>query len=260
VKSTVDIETGRTLRDLGLDRTREANKIWFERGLECIRDLFPPGWIGIAEQWRFVIEDRIGSPMSEKTWGSLTAQAEKRGLIERTGRHGQMKDERSHARESPEWMRTNKKGWNMALFNVAERIAQVLAAKKKLEEMEDAFEQKVKPLEEWIEKARNELLEYLNETGQKSAATVNGTAYWKPKVTYKVTDKDEFRRHVIGTEAWELLTWAAAPTNCEAFTEANSAPPPGTERSAINILYVNQPPKPRKTKDVDDNTPEEPAA
>jgi hypothetical protein len=134
----------------------------------------------------------------------------------------------------------------MAVLNVAERIKQVREMEAKIKAEEVALEEKLKPLKDWAEKARTQILQYLNDTGQKSAATVNGTAYWKPKVTYRVQDKDEFRRHVIGTEQWELLTWAAAGVACEQFTQTNEGPPPGLFRNAVNILYINPPPKPRK--------------
>ncbi len=130
-------------------------------------------------------------------------------------------------------------------FNIAERISQIRAVEARLKQMEEEYEEKAKPLRDFAFQARTSILQYLNDTGQKSAATVNGTAYWRPKVTYRVMDKDEFRRHVIGTEEWELATWAAAGSACEAWVQANNAVPPGLERNAVNMLYINAPPKPR---------------
>jgi hypothetical protein len=134
----------------------------------------------------------------------------------------------------------------MAVLNVAERIKQVREIEIKIKAEETALEEKLKPFREFAEKARTQILQYLNETGQKSAATVNGTAYWKEKVTFRVQDKDEFRRHVIGTEQWELITWAAAGVACEQYAQTNEGPPPGLFRNAMNVLYINAPPKPRK--------------
>ena len=134
----------------------------------------------------------------------------------------------------------------MAVLNVAERIKQVREVEAKMEEEQKKLDEQLKPFKEFAEKARTQILQYLNETGQKSAATVNGTAYWKEKVTFRVQDKDEFRRHVIGAEAWELITWAAAGVACETYAQTNEGPPPGVFRNAVNILYINAPPKPRK--------------
>lgn len=130
-------------------------------------------------------------------------------------------------------------------FNVAERIRQVREVETKIRQMEKEFDEKLKPLVDFTEAARAQLLAHLNETGQKSAATIHGTAYWKEKFTYRVIDKEEFQRHVTGTEQWHLTTWAAATNACEEFTQSNNGAPPGLARNAVNILYVNAPPKPR---------------
>ena len=106
---------------------------------------------------------------------------------------------------------------------------------------------KHKPLKDWTVAARTEILQFLNETKQKSANTEFGTAYWKPKVTWRVEDKEEFQRHVIGMEAWELVTWGAAGTTAEAFTKEHGEPPPGVVRNSVNLLYINAPAKPKTT-------------
>ena len=130
-------------------------------------------------------------------------------------------------------------------FNLGERIKQVRAIEAKFKAMEDELDAKLKPYEDFTEAARAEILQFLNQTNQKSANTEFGTAYWKPKITYRVADKDEFRRHVIGMEQWELLTWATALTAAEAFTTEHGEPPPGTVRNSVNLLYITAPAKPR---------------
>jgi hypothetical protein len=130
-------------------------------------------------------------------------------------------------------------------FDLGTRIKQVRAAEAKMKAEEAELEAKQKPLKDWAATARAEILEFLNATNQKSANTEWGTTYWKPKVTYRVVDKDEFRRHVIGVEAWELVTWGAAGNAAEAFTEEHGTPPPGCERNSVRILYINPPVKPR---------------
>jgi hypothetical protein len=137
---------------------------------------------------------------------------------------------------------------NVATLDVATLIKQVRAVEARIKQIEQEYDDKIAPFEEFVKTARATLLQYLNDTKQKSAATVEGTAYWKPKITFRVVDKDAFRRHIIGAEAWELLTWAAAGVAAEDFTIQHNEPPPGVERSSINILYINAPPKPRKRK------------
>ena len=129
-------------------------------------------------------------------------------------------------------------------FNLGEAIRAVREIEAKRKAAEDAFEAKIKPYKVFAEKMRTEILMYLNQTGQKSANTEFGTAYWKPKITYRVQDKEEFQRHVIGMEQWELVTWGAAATVAEVFTNEHGEPPPGCVRNAVNILYVTAPEKP----------------
>ena len=77
-----------------------------------------------------------------------------------------------------------------------------------------------------MEKGRAEILSFLNQTNQKSANTEFGGCHWKPKITYRVEDKDAFKRHVIGAEAWELTSLAAAPVNCESSPRNIRCRPP----------------------------------
>jgi hypothetical protein len=139
-------------------------------------------------------------------------------------------------------------------FNLGERIKQVRAIEQKINAAEAEFADKMKPFNEFVEKARAEILQFLLTTKQKSANTEFGGTYWKPKITYRVVDKMSFRRHVVGTEQWDLITWASAPTICEAFTQNNEGiPPPGTERNEVITVYITAPTKPRVKK-----TPEAP--
>lgn len=129
-------------------------------------------------------------------------------------------------------------------FTLGEMIRQVRAIEAKKKAAEEAFEEKIKPLKDYATELRTEILQHLNAEGAKSMNTQFGTAYWKPKITYRVQDKEEFMRHVIGMEEWELVTWGTAAVAAEAFTNEHGEPPPGTLRNAVNILYVTAPTKP----------------
>jgi hypothetical protein len=138
----------------------------------------------------------------------------------------------------------------MASFDLGERIRQVRAIEKYIEDKVTELETSLKKHYEFVELGRAEILQFLNQTNQKSSNTEWGGCHWKPKITYRVEDKDAFRRHVIGAEAWELITWASAPVNCEAFTEEHKMPPPGLVRNAVNILYITPPVKPKAKNKV----------
>ena len=134
-------------------------------------------------------------------------------------------------------------------FDLGERIKQIRAVQDKIDAETTAFELRMKPFEDFVEKARAEVLQFLLKTKQKSANTEFGGSYWKPKITYRVQDKVAFQRHVIGTEQWELLTWASAPAICETFTkEHEGVPPPGLERNEVITVYITPPTKPRTKK------------
>jgi hypothetical protein len=139
-------------------------------------------------------------------------------------------------------------------FDLSERIKQVREMEMFLEKQQEELDAKYERHHKFVETARAEILAFLNQTNQKSANTEFGGCHWKPKITYRVEDKDAFRRHVIGAEAWELITWAAGAVNCEAFTAEHKMPPPGLVRNAVNILYITPPTKPKgKNKVVNDD-------
>ena len=146
-------------------------------------------------------------------------------------------------------------------FKLDERIMQVRMMEKYIDDRQEALDAELENHHKFVEMARAEILAHLNQTGQKSANTEYGGCHWKPKVTWRVEDKEAFSRHVIGAEAWQLTTWAAQPTNCEEFTKEHKMPPPGLLRNAVNILYITAPVKPKsKNKVVQDTTPLDQAA
>ena len=128
-------------------------------------------------------------------------------------------------------------------FNLGRALYEVRAIEARLAKEEEELKEKQKDFKAYALALRTKILEHLNATEQKSTNTQYGGAYWKDKVTYRVQDKEEFRRHVIGMEAWDLITWAAAPNACEDFTNEHDEPPPGTARNSARILYVTPPTK-----------------
>jgi hypothetical protein len=135
-------------------------------------------------------------------------------------------------------------------FDLGERIKQVRMMEKYIDDRQEALDTELEQHHKFVEMGRTEILAFLNQTNQKSANTEWGGCHWKPKVTWRVEDKEAFSQHVIKAEAWQLITWAAQPTNCETFTAEHKMTPPGLVRNAVNILYITAPVKPKSKNKV----------
>ena len=155
--------------------------------------------------------------------------------------------DREQARSIDEFYNRQEKAVS---FNLGERIKQVREIEKYIDDRQEALDAELEQHHRFVEMGRTEILTFLNQTNQKSANTEYGGCHWKPKVTWRVEDKEAFSRHVIGAEAWQLITWAAQPTNCEAFTTEHKMAPPGLVRNAVNILYITAPVKPKNKNKV----------
>jgi hypothetical protein len=186
------------------------------------------------------------SKLAGKKYSSITPRGKslcEQGLVERTEMYGyndlnEWKN-LTHFRRMPEQQESE------VAFDLGERIKQVRMMEDYIEKKQEALDAELANHQKFVDMGRAEILAFLNQNNQKSANTEFGGCHWKPKITYRVEDKDAFRRHVIGAEAWELITWAAGAVNCEAFTEEHKMPPPGLVRNAVNILYITPPTKPK---------------
>ena len=106
-----------------------------------------------------------------------------------------------------------------------------------------AYEAQIEPRKQQLEKLNQILLQSLNATGQNTARTNAGTAYKKLWTSATITDKDAFRRHVIGTEDWDLIDWRANKTAVAECVEKNKEPPPGVNFSQGYDVGVRRPGK-----------------
>ena len=105
------------------------------------------------------------------------------------------------------------------------------------------YEALVEPRKVQLEKLNAILLQYLNSTNQTAAPTKAGTAYKKRWTSATIADKEAFRRHVIGTEDWDLIDWRANKTAVAEAVENNKEPPPGVNFSQGYDVGVRRPGK-----------------
>ena len=124
---------------------------------------------------------------------------------------------------------------------LAKRTEQFIAIRDKLKQMDDAYEATKKPLLDiqnllsgWFEK-------FLTETGQQSAVTPLGTIHWNTRYTTSVSDADEFMKHVIATQDFDLLDRRANATAVKEYAGKHGALPPGVNLNAIRTVGVKKP-------------------
>jgi hypothetical protein len=119
-------------------------------------------------------------------------------------------------------------------IDIAKRVDQYVKLRDKIKQMEDEFDQVIKPYKEALEQLNSLLLDHLNTTNQDSAKTVAGTVYRSERVTASLADAAAFRRFVIGGELWDLADWKANATTVQQFNSENGALPPGVN---LNRMY-----------------------
>lgn len=87
------------------------------------------------------------------------------------------------------------------------------------------------------------LLDMLNKMGSDSIKAKTGTAYKKASVSITTADASEWRRHVIGLEAWDLATFTPAKTAINDLIAEGGELPPGLNRTVFYNVHINRPTK-----------------
>jgi hypothetical protein len=97
-QAQLDLFGARQARDLGMARVTDHSGWWFQAAMRRISEL--QEWRGTGEDLRLLITGYIGPPHHRNTWGALTAQAVKQGLLIKTGERRAMRTVKSHARQT----------------------------------------------------------------------------------------------------------------------------------------------------------------
>lgn len=125
-------------------------------------------------------------------------------------------------------------------INIEQRVAQYLKLRDHIKTMDDEHKEKMAPYRETLEKLNGVLLQYLQTVGVDSAKTGAGTVYKTVKKSASLEDADQFMRHVIGTESWELLERKASMAGVEAFVAENGVLPPGVKWAQHQVVGVRK--------------------
>jgi hypothetical protein len=120
------------------------------------------------------------------------------------------------------------------------RIQQYLKLRTLIEEQDRAHKEKMKTYRDTLEQLNSLLLNHLNTIGGDSVKTEFGTVYKTTKRSASLEDPDQFMRHVIGSEAWELLDRKANVTAVEEYVKENGVLPPGVKMSSTQVVGVRK--------------------
>lgn len=92
-----------------------------------------------------------------------------------------------------------------------------------------------------MDKLEGQLMEILLKTGMNSMSGQTGTVYKHRAVSVTTADMREFRRHVIGAEAWDLVDWRPNKTAINDLVANGDQLPPGVNRVETNVVTVRKP-------------------
>jgi DNA-binding Lrp family transcriptional regulator len=92
--------------------------------------------------------------------------------------------------------------------------------------------------DEPMDKIEKQLLDILNKAGVESIRSKSGTASKKLHTSVTTADGAEFRRHIIGAEAWDLVDWKPNKTAINDLIEAGDPLPPGVNRTQTYTISV----------------------
>jgi hypothetical protein len=124
---------------------------------------------------------------------------------------------------------------------VDKRVAQLVMIRDEIERVEEEQKKQVAPLKAVRDRIIGELLMFLEQTGQKSAKTAEGTVSIKVTYTAPLTDPDEFMTFVRENDAYELMDRRANATACKEYAEEHDgALPPGVKLNSKRSVGVTK--------------------
>lgn len=129
---------------------------------------------------------------------------------------------------------------NTPTIPIGTRIEQYIKLRDLIKERDDAHKQAMQPYREALEKLNGLMLDYLTQIGGDSVKSDAGTVYRTMKRSASLEDPDQFMRHVIGGEHWELLDRKANLSGVEAWVKENGVLPPGVKLTSMQVVGVRR--------------------
>lgn len=126
-------------------------------------------------------------------------------------------------------------------MTVDQMVDYYVKLRAKIKEEDDAHKEKMRAKRDALEKLEGMLLQAVQATGGDSITCKGiGTVYKTVKKSATIADGDAFRRHVIGTQDFDLLDWRANVTAVEAAITRDLEPPPGINFSSFVTVNIRK--------------------
>ena len=132
---------------------------------------------------------------------------------------------------------------------LARRVAQYVAVRDRLREMDDEHKKRRAALVEIQDQLSGMLMAWLEQSGAESVKTHEGTFFSSTKTTASLNDADAFMKYVVVHGAYALLDRRANATAVRDYAKTNGELPPGVTLTTARTLNVR---RPGKTKDEDE--------
>ena len=129
----------------------------------------------------------------------------------------------------------------MAEEKIDELVALYLTCRDWVSAENKKHDERLAPKKVAMLQIEGRLQKFLDDTGQIRGAAKTGTFYSSTRYSATIKDKTEFRRHVIGTEDWDLLDLKCNVLAARDFELKNGAPLPGVAITAIAKIGVRRP-------------------
>lgn len=124
---------------------------------------------------------------------------------------------------------------------ISTRVGQYVKLRDKIAALNEAHKEKMAPLNNALEQLHDIMLAQLNALGTDSSTTKGvGTVYKTIKKSATVADGAAFQRHVIGSEAWDLVDMRANAPAIEKFIEEHGDTPPGVNFKQVARVGVRR--------------------
>jgi hypothetical protein len=91
------------------------------------------------------------------------------------------------------------------MINLEEKVERYINLRDKKVQLEALLDEKLKPLKEEMNMIENEILDFLNKTGQTSAKTKFGVPYKHVSKSLSVENADDFFKFIAENDAFDLL-------------------------------------------------------